>query len=200
MGEGVGDGVGDGDGEGLGEGDGDGDGEGVGVGVGDGGGVGVGIGVGVGEGVGVGVTLEANVVVVATLDKFPKTAFKLRVPRKAINWNWYWVVDAKPSTVQVLVAPIWLPTRGTAQVPKLTLGAEPQDMVGEDRRTSYLAGLPVPSLTSVKDKVTLFDATLATVRLETVPGRVGITAAAIVNDLGEPVSKVDLVESLISIP
>src|SRR5437773_6152042 len=77
---------------------------------------------------------------------------------------------ARPSTVQVLAAPIWVPASGVAQVPEATEDAEPQEITGESKRTSYLAGLPVPSLTSVKDRVTLLEPVLDTLRLETAPG------------------------------
>ena len=51
------------------------------------------------------------------------------------------------------------------------------------KRISYLAGSPVPSLTSVNVSVAEFEVTLATERLETVPGGggAGVVAEAAVD-------------------
>ena len=54
---------------------------------------------------------------------------------------------ARPSTVQVMFAPITVPATGVAQVPWVTPAAEFQVNAPAAERTSYLAGRPVPSLT-----------------------------------------------------
>ena len=65
-----------------------------------------------------------------------------------------------------------VPLIGLVQVPLPTLAAEPQEIVPGAKRMSYLAGTPVPSLTSVKDRVTEPVLTEATERLLTVAGLV----------------------------
>ena len=76
--------------------------------------------------------------------------------------------------MQVFVPPIVVPRSGVEQVPEVTLLAEPQLSVGVANLTSYLAGLPVPSFTSVNERVAEVDVVLAIERLLTVPGCVVI--------------------------
>ena len=78
--------------------------------------------------------------------------------------------EASPSTVQLRRAPIDVPAIGTLQVPRVTSGAVGQEIMPAAQRTSYFAGKPVPSLTSVNDSVTELSVTAETVRSVTVPG------------------------------
>lgn len=64
-----------------------------------------------------------------------------------------------------------VPVIGERQVPELTLAAA--DHISEEaelNRTSYFAGLPRPSLTSVNDKEAPFDVGIEDVKSDTVPG------------------------------
>src|SRR5437868_6210716 len=68
--------------------------------------------------------VDAPVVPVTGLDRLPKTAFRVSVPRYATSWNVYVVPAVRPSTVQVRFAPIVVPATGVAQVPRVTLGTD----------------------------------------------------------------------------
>src|SRR5437588_1682331 len=68
------------------------------------------------------------------------------------------------------MAPTAVPLRGTAQVPCDTIVALPQEIGVAAKRTSYAAGRPLPSLTSVKARDTELSVTASTVRSSTVPG------------------------------
>ncbi len=92
--------------------------------------------------------------------------------------------------MQVLVAPIVLPASGVVQVPRDTEVADPQESAPAAQRTSYLAGSPVPSVTSMNERVTELSVTLGTAKLPTVPGFAGggggggamlVTATALVS-------------------
>jgi len=78
----------------------------------------------------------AGVVAAAMFDNAPYVAFRFIVPRKAMTWKLYAVDAARPDTVQVSFAPIAVPTTGIAQVPLVTLGAEPHDSGGFENRMS----------------------------------------------------------------
>src|SRR3989442_773193 len=66
-----------------------------------------------------------------------------------------------------------------AQVPLLTLGADPQESAPAASRMSYWAGWPVPSSTSVNASVTEESVVLATARFDTVPGCTGLPAVTV---------------------
>src|ERR1035437_941672 len=85
-----------------------------------------------------------------------------------------------------------VPLIGLAQVPLLTLAAEPQEIGPGAKRMSYLAGTPVPSLTSVKVRVTEPVLTPATERLVTVAG-LGETVGGIYISMIEQVAVIPAV-------
>src|SRR5258708_10678608 len=116
----------------------------------------------------------AFVVPVATLDRPPKTALTLRVPRYATSWKPYLVDGVRPVTVHVIVLPIPLPASGVLHVPLVTFAAEPQVMGETAKRTSYDAGLPVPSSICVKVRVAVVSATDLTARSVTLPALVAL--------------------------
>ena len=66
-----------------------------------------------------------------------------------------------------------VPASGVVHVPLVTLVADPQLIVPGANLTSYLAGAPTPSVTSVKLNVAEVGVTLDTERLLTVPGEAG---------------------------
>ncbi len=121
----------------------------------------------------------AVVVPLAKLESPPNTAFTFSVPRNATSWNWYATPDCRPSTVQFRAAPIVLPATGVAHVPSVTSVADAQEIVPAAKRMSYCAGWPVPSPTSVKERVTELAVTPATARLLTVPGFVTVAVTVI---------------------
>ena len=107
----------------------------------------------------------------AMFESPPNTAFTLSVPRKATSWKPYVVPGWSPKTVHVRSAPIALPASGVAHVPRVTLGSDPPHEIGATpKRTSQLAGSPVPSLTSVNARVAPVSVTPTTARFVTVPG------------------------------
>src|SRR5256885_2288467 len=110
-----------------------------------------------------------------TFDRPPNTAVPLlRPPRNATSWNPYPIPRDRPSTVQLSFVPIADPARGATQLPRTTLGAAPQSIEPTAARTSYCAGLPVPSLTCVNDSVTDESVAPATARSLTASGATGV--------------------------
>ena len=74
--------------------------------------------------------------------------------------------------------PMAAPSTGVAQLPRVTPGADGQEIVPALQRTSYVAGNPVPSFASVKDNVTDESVAPATARSVTLPGFVAVTLIA----------------------
>jgi hypothetical protein len=66
----------------------------------------------------------------ATFESGPNTAFTISVPRYDTSSKSYAVPVVRPSTVQVRFAPMTMPGKGVAHVPRLTLDAVPPHTSG----------------------------------------------------------------------
>jgi len=89
----------------------------------------------------------------------------------------------RPSTLQFRCAPIVAPAIGVAHVPRVALVADPHENVSVASRTSYDAGCPVPSLTSVNVNVAPLSLVAVSARSVTWSGLARALLASIV---GEP--------------
>jgi len=86
--------------------------------------------------------------------------------------------------VHVKRAPTAVPTTGVEHVPSVTVVAEPQSIGGSAKRTTYRAGCPSPSSTSVNESVAEFWVTASTARSVTVPGKPGRPPPGTANEEG----------------
>jgi hypothetical protein len=118
--------------------------------------------------------VDVRVVAVTEFEIPPNTESTFSVPLNETSWKPYCVPGVRLVTVQVFVLPTAVPCNGVEHVPDVTLPACPHEIVGVANLTSYCAGRPVPSFTSVNDSVTEVEFVCDTDRFVTVPGLVTV--------------------------